>query len=81
MQENKQEFLNKLCELLRMTRSLGMGNALKEIRYVKSEYGEVARPIFEDGTGADGCYDVNISGDSCIAILSDVVRQFVRRVW
>ena len=79
--ENKQEFLNKLCELLRMTNAAGTGNPLKEIRYVKSEYGEVARPIFESGSGADGYYDINIAGDSCIAILSDVVKQFCKKVW
>ena len=79
--ENKQEFLIKLCELLRMTNAASTGNPLKEIRYVKSEYGEVARPIFENGSGADGYYDINITGDSCIAILMDVVKQFVKRVW
>ena len=41
--ENKQEILTAICETLRLTRNAGTGNALKEIRYVKDDYGEYMR--------------------------------------
>ena len=45
-------------------------------------YEETVRPIFEDGCGeAFGYYDVNVSMDSGIAIIMDVVNQFVRKMW
>ena len=83
MKEDKQEFLNKLCELLRMTRAAGTENQnpINEIRYIESEYREIARPIFEEGNGENGWYDINITGDSCIGILIDVVEHFVKEVW
>ena len=81
--ENKEEFLNQLVKLLRMTSSAGhpAGNPLKEIRYVKKGYEEYARPVFEDGTGADGYYDVCISGDSNMGILYDMFKKFITRMW
>lgn len=81
MEENKAVFLNELCELLKKTRALGdpRGNPLSKIEYVVNENGEeFARPIFEDGTGKDGWYDVCITGDSCIAILTDLSRFYSR---
>lgn len=87
MNENKQLILDKLCETLRLTAAAGTGNPLKELRYVKDGYDEYAIPVFEDGTGEPtathphGYYAVNISCDSGIAIVMDVVKQFVRKVW
>lgn len=80
----KSEFLDALCGLLRMTSCAGhpQSNPIAKIQYIKTESGdEIARPVFEDGTGANGYYDVNISGDSNIAILYDIVDKFIRRVW
>ena len=87
-EENKQVILDKLCEAFRMTRHFGYpeGNPLKEIRYEKYGYDEYAVPIFDDGSGEPneyypkGYYAVNITGDSGIAIIEDVVKQFVRKV-
>lgn len=80
--EDRQEFLNKLTELLRLTRNAGgSNNPLKEIRLVNKPIGDYARPIFEDGTGEDGYYDVCIDCDSNMGILIDVMRNFVTKVW
>lgn len=84
MKENKAEFCNALCELLRMTNCAGspQNNPLVELRYIEGEHGrETVRPIFADGNGSTGYYDVNVSGDSNMGILLDVMKHFVRRVW
>lgn len=80
-EENKQEILNAICAALRTTSALGSGNAVKEIRYIVKENGdEIARPIFEDGNGESGYYDVNISGDSGMGIWIDITERFVRKM-
>lgn len=80
--ENKQQICNAICQALRKTDAAGNNNALAELRYIRKNNGdEIVRPVFENGTGEDGYYDINISGDSGIAIFMDVVNQFVRKVW
>lgn len=80
--ENKAKFLESLKNTLLLTNAAGYGNPLKELRYIKLDNGdEFVRPIFEDGTGENGYYDVDISGDSNIGILYDVVKNFCRKVW
>lgn len=80
--ENKQEILTAICEALKKTRAAGTGNAIKEIRYIQKENGdEIARPIFENGAGENGYYDVNISGNSGIAIFTDITERFIRVMW
>lgn len=84
MRENKQEICNAFCEALRLTTNAGGSNALKELRYLPEGngiYSEVVRPIFENGCGEDGYYDVNVSCDSGTAMIYDIVRQFVNKVW
>ncbi len=84
MRENKQEICNAICEALRLTGNAGRGNALKELRYYpegNGHYSEVVRPIFEDGTGEDGFYDINVSCDSGTAMFIDITNQFIRRMW
>lgn len=80
--EDKQAILDAICEALRLTSAAGTGNPLVEIRYIQKPNGtELARPIFENGTGEDGYYDVNITCDSGIAIFKDIVKQFINVVW
>ena len=82
--ENKTEFCNALCNLLRMTSCAGdpKSNPLVELRYIKMPNGdEFVRPIFEDGCGENGYYDVNVTCDANMEILLDVVREFVRPMW
>ena len=83
--ENKQEFLNKICETLQMTRQFkpNVGhNGLVAIKYIRKENGdEFASPRFEDDPDrSDGYYDVNISGDSCIGIWEDLTRRFISKM-
>ena len=57
-------------------------NPLDRLVYMKNEDGsEIVRPIFEDGTGQNGDYDVVVTCDSGIAIIMDIVDKFVRKVW
>lgn len=82
--ENKAEFCNALCDLLRMTSCAGnpINNPLVELRYMKLSNGdEIVRPIFENGCGEDGYYDVNVTGDSNMGILFDVFRRFIKSMW
>ena len=83
MTENRKEFCNKLCELLQMTKCAGApeSNPLKELRFIETEYGEIVRPVFEDGIGENGYYDVNVSGDSNMGILYDVFNHFIKGMW
>lgn len=82
--ENKQNVCDKLCEAIRATNAGGdpRNNPLKVLRYMKLDDGtEIVRPIFEDGTGDNGYYDVDVTCDSGIAIIMDITKQFVRRMW
>lgn len=82
MKEDKQAICNALCECLRLTSAAGTSNALKRFEYIDDGLGtEIVRPVFENGAGKDGWYDVNVSCDSGIAMISDIVKQFVNRVW
>lgn len=92
MREDKQLICNKICEALQCTFAAGSmfgNNGLKELRYIRKKetndesvrYDETVRPIFEDGTGEDGYYDINVSCDSGIALFMDIDKQFIRSVW
>lgn len=91
MEENKQLICDKLCEALQQTRAFCVGmdwNGLKKLKYIRKgetdepnvHYPETVRPIFEDGTGENGYYDINVSCDSGAAMFIDIVKQFVDRV-
>jgi hypothetical protein len=87
MMEDKQRICDAMCETLRLTRAAGSptNNPLVELKYMTKEEGgrfeETVRPIFEDGCGKNGYYDINISWDSGIAIVMDIVNQFVKKMW
>lgn len=87
MRENKQAICDAMCETLRLTRAAGSptNNPLIELRYMTKEEGgrfeETVRPIFEDGCGENGYYDINVSMDSGVAIIMDIVNQFVKSMW
>lgn len=80
-----------ICEALQHTRQFRVGigeNGLKELRYIRKgetnepnvKYPETVRPIFEDGTGEDGYYDINVSCDSGTALFIDIATQFVAKM-
>ena len=82
--ENKQAICDALCEALKLTDNAGTGNKLMALKYMpngKGTYSETVRPLFADGTGAEGYYDINVSCDSGTAMITDIVNQFVRRMW
>ena len=82
--ENKQEMCDALLAMLQKTACAGHpdGNPLRKLTYFVREDGtEIVRPIFHDGAGRDGYYDVVVTGDSNMGILYDVFRQFVQKVW
>lgn len=82
--ENKQEICNAILKALQTTRAAGTEgcNPLVEFKYFVKENGmEIVRPIFEDGTGENGCYDVNVSCDSGIAMFMDITQHFIRFIW
>ena len=88
MREDKQAICNAFCETLRLTRAAGspINNPLIELRYMTKEEGgrfeETVRPIFADHCGeALKYYDVNVTGDSGIAVLMDIMNQFVKKMW
>ena len=91
MGENKQLICNKICEALQQTRQLRINvgcNGLKELRYIRKgemdepnvRYEETVRPIFEDGTGENGYYDINVSCDSGTAMFIDIAKQFIAKM-
>ena len=84
--DNLQNTLNLLCETIRSTRAGGTCNPLKEIRLLKDRTGTYAVPVFENGEGAPneahphGYYAVDITCDSAVSAVYDVVRGFVKPV-
>ena len=88
MRENRQAICDAFCETLRLTSAAGSpnNNPLIALKYMTKEEGgrfeETVRPIFEDGCGeAFGYYDVNVTADSGIAMIMDIINQFIRKMW
>lgn len=85
MGENKQAILDKFVECLQLTSNAGFteGNPLVRLEYIddKERDRQTVRPIFADGTGSDGWYDVNVTWDSGTAMLCDICNQFIRKMW
>ena len=82
--EDKALICKAICDALRTTSAAGNpdNNPLVELRYIKDEDGEeTVRPIFADGTGKNGYYDINVSGDSGIGMWIDITYQFIRNMW
>lgn len=81
--EDKQKICDAICIALKTTSNAGgSGNPLEELKYIKANNGmEYVRPIFQDGTGIDGYYDVNVTCDSGTAMFIDIARQFVAKMW
>lgn len=77
--EDKQEFLDKLCEALQYTTNLGsiIDNPLVKLQYIKDDRREVVRPIFADGYGNNGEIDVNVHMDNNCSMFIDLASHFV----
>lgn len=72
----KIEVCNSFLSTLRQTESF---KKLSELRYFIKEGSEIVRPIFENGAGERGEYDVIVTSDSGAAIIVDITAQFVAR--
>lgn len=71
MEENKKLFVEKLGSLIkRQTRA---GQTIKEIRYESSLIAERVVIVFNGGSTKA----INITGDSCIAIMADIVKALM----
>lgn len=77
--EDKQRVCDLLCIALRETRLFSGDNPLVSLNYIQRGESEIVRPLFEDGTGQNGYYDINVTCDSGAALITDVVAQFVAR--
>lgn len=77
--ENKQAICSALRDALVLTSNAGSDNALKELVYLPEK--EAVRPVFEDGTGKNGYYDINVAWDSGTAMIVDVANQFISKMW
>lgn len=76
MREDKQLFLYEFTKLLQMTSSFG--DDLVDLKYfVDENQNEIVRPIFKNGAGSDGYYDINVNCDSCSAMIGDIYKQFI----
>ena len=69
------------------------GNSLVELRFIPAgtkcegemsnlvhdgiAMDDIVRPIFKDGNGESGYYDINVSCDNCMGIIVDTMKQFV----
>ena len=64
--EDKKAVCDAMCEALRKTSAAGnpINNALVELRYIEFDDGrEIVRPIFENGCGENGYYDIESVGN------------------
>ena len=84
MFETKQGVCDAMCKAIQSTDAGGspLNNPLRELRYMVLDDGmEIVRPIFADGTGENGYMDVNVTADSGIAMIMDITKQFIRKMW
>ena len=79
--EDKQEICNCVLVALMHTYNAGclISNPLVELQYIEEK--EIVRPIFLDGTGKDGCYDINVHMDSGTSVIVDIATQFIQKMW
>lgn len=79
-EENKATVAKVFCLALQMTSAAGTGNPLMEMHYGRNDRNdEIVTPILADGN-ADW-YECHVTGDSGIAMIMDMVNQFVRKAW
>lgn len=71
MEENKKLFVEKLGSLIkRQTRA---GQTIKDLRYESSLIAERVVIVFYGGSTKA----INITGDSCIAIMADITKALM----
>lgn len=80
-EEDKQEICDSILLALWHTYNAGclISNPLINLQYIPEK--EIVRPIFLDGTGKDGSLDINVHMDSGTAMIVDIAKQFIRKMW
>lgn len=79
-EENKATVAKVFCLALQMTSAAGKSNPLVDMRYERNEHGdEIVTPILADGN--EDWYKCHVTGDSGVAMIMDMVNQFVRKAW
>lgn len=68
--EDKEKCVEQLFKLLKTTRSFHY--SLTSMRYTTNEYGEYVLFDIEDIEGNVDIYKVNVTADSCVALIKDV---------
>lgn len=79
--DDRQMICNAMRDAIRLTGNGGAdeGNPLVDLVYMPGE--EKVRPVFANGAGRNGYYDINVAGDSGTAMISDITNQFIRKMW
>lgn len=79
--DDRQNICSAMRDAIRLTGNGGgdEGNPLVDLVYMPDE--EKVRPIFANGAGRNGYYDINVAGDSGTAMISDITNQFIRKMW
>ena len=77
--EDKQETVLMMFKMLRTTRAFH--NILKKMVYIKHENGdESVECFFKYSSGREESISVNVTADSCIALISDVWKRLYEMV-
>ena len=81
--EDIQEICNSMVVTLAYTYNAGnlLNNPLTELKYIKDDEKEIVRPIFLDGTGKNGEFDINVHMDSGTSVIIDITNQFIKKMW
>lgn len=79
--DDRQMICSAMRDAIRLTGNGGAdeGNPLVDLVYMPGE--EKVRPVFANGAGRNGYYDINVAGDSGTAMISDITNQFIRKMW
>lgn len=80
-EESKQEICDFILLALLHTYNAGslFNNPLIELKYIKEK--DIVRPIFLDGAGQKGEFDINVHMDSGTSIIVDIANQFIKKMW
>ena len=79
--DDRQMICSAMRDAIRLTEHGGAaeGNPLVDLVYMPDE--EKVRPVFANGAGRNGYYDIHVAGDSGTAMITDITNQFIRKMW
>lgn len=68
---------NSLVELKFIPKGTKIEGSLSRFVHDGVATEDIVRPIYEDGNGNNGYYDVVVSGDNGLGVICDVFKQYV----